>query len=74
VEIFEKVVDQYPNTESEIGALSNMGICYEELSRFQDAIKVYEKVMQKYEDGLGVSYEAFKFAQMHKDYIVANRL
>jgi len=72
--IFEMIVESYPNTEAEIGAYSNMGICYEALSRWQDAIDAYDSVIERYEQGAAVSDEAFNFARMHKDYIEANRL
>jgi len=74
VSIFGNIVTNYPNTEAEIGALSNMGICYEALSRWQDAIGSYENVIRRYEEGAAVSDEALNFAIMHRDYIVANRL
>jgi len=74
VSIFGSIVSNYPNTEAEIGALSNMGICYEALSRWQDAIGAYENVIRRYEEGAAVSDEALNFAIMHRDYIVANRL
>jgi len=74
VAIFEQIVKVYPNTEAEIGAFSNMGISYEALGRWQDAINAYDRVIQRYEEGAAVSDEAFNFARMHKDYIVANRL
>jgi len=74
VSIFEGIGEKYPDTESGIGAFSNMGICYEALGRWQDAIEAYDKVMMIYEEGGEVSDEAFNFARMHKDYIIANRL
>ncbi len=74
VSIFEQIVSNYSNTESEIGALSNMGICYEALSSWKEAIDAYETVIKRYEEGAVVSDEAFTFAKMHRDYIVANRL
>ncbi|MFC1512024.1 tetratricopeptide repeat protein [Candidatus Latescibacterota bacterium] len=73
-EIFQRIVEQYPDTESEIGAWSNMGICYEALSRWQDAISAYDQVINKFEEGADVSQDAFTFARMHRDYIVANRM
>jgi len=73
-EIFKVIVANYPDTEAEIGAYSNLGVCFEALDRWQDAIDAYDKVIQKYEEGADVNEEAFKFARMHKDYIVANRL
>ena len=68
------VIGNYPDTESEIGALSNAGICYEALGRWLEAIDMYDKVIMKYEEGEDVSDEAFTFATMHKAYIEANRL
>jgi len=73
-EMFQAIVDKYPNTESEIGAYSNMGICFEAMSRWRDAIEAYDKIIMKWEEGAEVSDEAATFARMHKDYIVANML
>ena len=72
--LFLDVVTKYPNTESEIGAWSNMGICYESMSQWQEAIDAYQNVIDKFESGADVSQDAFTFARMHKDYIVANRM
>ncbi|MCE5252354.1 tetratricopeptide repeat protein [bacterium] len=72
-EIFNNVVTQYPYTESEIGAYSNMGICYEAIGEWQKAADAYDQVMKRYEEGAAVGQEAYTFARMHKDYIVANR-
>ena len=72
--IFNNVVEKYPYTESEIGAYSNMGICYEALTEWQNASDAYDQVMKRYEEGAMVGIEAYNFARMHKDYIKANRL
>ncbi len=74
LEIFKKISGEYPETESGIGAFSNMGICFEALGRWQNAIEAYDNVMLIYEEGGNVSDEAFNFASMHKNYIIANRL
>ncbi|MFA6471457.1 MAG: M56 family metallopeptidase, partial [Candidatus Latescibacterota bacterium] len=71
---FEAVVSKYPGTESETGALSNMGIAYEELGEWQKAADAFDKVMKKFESSGTVSQEAFIFAKAHKDYIVANKV
>jgi outer membrane assembly lipoprotein YfiO len=71
---FEIVVTKYPGTESETGALSNMGIAYEELGEWQKAANAFDKVMKKFEASGSVSQDAFTFAKAHKDYIVANKL
>ena len=72
-EIFNTVVTKYPNTESEIGAYSNAGICYEALGDWKKAAEAYDQVMKRYEEGATVGLEAYNFARLHKDYIVANR-
>ena len=72
-EIFNSVVTQFPNTESEIGAYSNMGICFEALGEWQKAADAYDQVMKRYEEGATVGLEAYNFARLHKDYIIANR-
>lgn len=71
---FRKIVDNYPGTESETGAYANMGFAYEELGEYQKAVDAYNFVMKKLEQGGAVSQEAFTFARMHRDYIVANKL
>jgi TolA-binding protein/Tfp pilus assembly protein PilF len=73
-DIFKNIYEKYPETESEIGALSNAGICYEALNLWFDAIDVYDMVMLKYEEGADVSLEAYNFSRLHKAYIEANRL
>jgi hypothetical protein len=50
-----------------------MGICYEALGEWQKAADAYDQVMKRYEEGAAVGQEAYTFARMHKDYIVANR-
>lgn len=72
-EIFDYVAKNYPYTESEIGAYSNLGICYEELEQWQKAVEAYDMVIRRYEEGEDVGIEAFNFANAHKNYIVANK-
>jgi tol-pal system protein YbgF len=74
VEGFRAVVKNYPGTESETGSYANMGFALEELGQFKEAVEAYDPVMKKYEQGAGVSRDAFTFARMHRDYIVANKL
>ena len=73
-EMFKTVYEQYPGTESEIGALTNAGICYEALNMWLEAIEVYDRVLLMYEEGEGVTLDAFNFARIHRAYIEANRL
>jgi len=73
-EIFDRVATEYPYTESEIGAYSNMGMCYEALELWQKAVEAYDMVIQRYEEGMEVGIDAFNFANSHKNYIVADKL
>lgn len=74
IKIFDNIVKSYPGTESEVGAYSNMGICNEALGKWENAVKNYEQIIKIYEAGGSVSMEALNFANMHKNYIIANRL
>ena len=68
---FAEIARDYPGTESEIGALSNMGVCYESLGQWKDAVQVYDQVLERLADEQA---EAHRFARMHKEWIEANRL
>ena len=73
VHSFQEVIDRYPGTESEIGALSNMGVCLEGLRRWKDAVEVYDRVIEMYEEKRATK-EAFQFVKAHRDWIVTTRL
>lgn len=71
--MFQEVLDRYPHTESAVGALSNMGVCWENLGRWRDAVQVYDRVIALYEQKRA-SREALQFAKSHRDWIVTTRL
>ncbi len=71
--LFTALMEKYPGTEVEVGALSNLGICYEFLRRWQEAVQAYDKVIALYEQEKA-SQEAFQFAKGHRDWIVTSRL
>ncbi|MBT6149370.1 MAG: tetratricopeptide repeat protein, partial [Gemmatimonadetes bacterium] len=73
IEIFRQVRDAYPGTESEIGAISNMGVCLESIGRWQEAVDLYDEVIVLYEKERATR-EAFQFARAHRDWIVSTRL
>jgi len=73
VESFRGISEQYPGTESELGALSNMGVCLEGLRQWHDAVAVYNQVIEMYEDKRA-SKEVYQFAKAHKEWIVTTRL
>ena len=73
VSSFEVISARFPGTESELGALSNMGVCLEGLNRWRDAVAVYDRVIAMYEDKRATR-EVFQFVKAHKDWIVTTRL
>ena len=70
---FEEISARYPGTESELGALSNMGVCLEELGQWREAVAVYDRVIEMYNEQRA-SKEVFQFVKSHKDWIVTTRL
>ena len=73
IEVFKEVMERYPETESALGSLSNLGVCLEGLNKWQDAVEVYDQIIGLYEDKRA-SREAFQFAKSHRDWIVSTRL
>ena len=71
---FAGIVETYPGTESEIGALSNMGVCYESLEEWDKAVEAYERVMSRFDGEGAEQVEAYRFARMHKEWIETTRL
>jgi len=71
---FTEIAQKYPKTESAIGALSNMGVCYESLGEWKKAVEVYDQVLGRFSEEEGKREEAYRFAQMHKDWIVSSHL
>ena len=69
----QEVLTAYQETESGIGALNNMGIAYESLNKWKEAVAVYDQVIARSKSE-AVSPEAYRFAQQHRDWIVAYRL
>ncbi len=71
---FARIVERYPGTESEIGALSNMGVCYESLNEWKKAVEIYDRVLSRFSGEEAELAEAYRFARMHKAWIETNRL
>ena len=73
VPLFIALTEKYPGTEVEIGALSNLGTCYEFLRQWKKAVQTYDKVIALFEDDKA-SEDAYRFAKGHRDWIVNSRL
>ena len=71
---FTEITQKYPGTESEIGALSNMGVCYESLGEWRKAVGVYDQVLNNFDGPDAEQQEAYRFARMHKEWIETARL
>ena len=71
---FMKIAEKFPGTESEIGALSNMGVSYESLGEWKEAVGVYDRVLERFAGEDAEGYEAYRFAKMHKEWIEESRL
>lgn len=67
------IMEKYPDTEVEVGALSNLGVCYEFQNQWKDAVRTYDRVISLFEEEKA-SQEAFQFAKGHRDWIVTSRL
>ncbi len=74
IEGFERIARDFKGTESEIGALSNMGVCYESLGEWKKAVATYEEVMSRFSGDEAERDEAYRFARMHKEWIESSRL
>ena len=73
VPLFVSLIERFPDTEVEVGALTNLGVCFEFLSQWKEAVLTYERVISLFEDEKA-SQEAYKFAKGHRDWIVTSRL
>lgn len=73
IPLFKTVVEAYPGTEVEIGALSNLGICYEVLHKWKEAVQAYDQVIGFFQENKA-SEDAYRFAKTHRDWIATSRL
>lgn len=73
IRVFTEMQERFPNTESALGALSNMGVCLEGLNKWREAVEVYDRVIQLHAEKRATT-DAFQFAKAHRDWIVTTRL
>lgn len=69
----KQIVDKYPGTYTELAAYSNLGLAYEILRVWREAVENYQKVLDKGGDKPEHA-DVVSFAKMHRDWIVENRL
>ena len=70
---FEKIVEKYPGTYTELAAYCNLGLSYEIMRRWSEAAENYRKILEKGKDSPENS-DVVSFAKQHHDWIVENRL
>ncbi len=68
IEAFEQIIEEYPGTDVVVGSWANIGASYEQLSRWSDALEVYDKVIELYADD-PEHRDAVAFATEHKTWI-----
>ena len=73
VPLFVSLKERFPDTEVEVGALSNLGVCFEFLRQWKEAVQTYDRVISLFAEERA-SQEAYQFAKGHRDWIVTSRL
>ena len=68
IEAFERIIEQYPDTDVVVGSWANIGASYEQLSRWGEALKIYNTVIELYGDK-PEHRDAVAFAAEHKTWI-----
>jgi len=70
---FEKIIEKYPGTHTELAAYCNLGLAYEIMRQWPEAAENYQKILEKGKDS-PENADAVRFAKLHRDWIVENRL
>jgi TolA-binding protein len=68
IEAFQLIIEEYPGTDVVVGSWANMGASYEQLSRWDDALEIYNNVIDTYSDS-PEHQAAVAFATEHKEWI-----
>jgi len=68
IEAFQKIVEQYPGSDVVVGAWANIGASYEQLSRWDEALEAYNRIIESYGDN-PQNQDAVAFAKEHKEWI-----
>jgi tetratricopeptide (TPR) repeat protein len=70
---FKRLVEKYPGTYTEMAAYCNLGMAYENLRQWSQAVEYYEKALEQAGDN-PEHYDVVGFSRQHRDWIVENRL
>jgi tetratricopeptide (TPR) repeat protein len=58
IHIFQKLVDEFPESDLADDALYNIGLCYFEMNQLQKSIEVLEEMIEKYPDATITALES----------------
>jgi tetratricopeptide (TPR) repeat protein len=68
IEAFQGIIEEYPGSDVVVGAWANIGASYEQLSRWDDALEIYNKLIVLYGDS-PQHQDAVAFAMEHREWI-----
>jgi tetratricopeptide (TPR) repeat protein len=70
---FREIIEKYPDTYTQLAAYCNLGLTYEILRKWPEAVEHYDQTLSKGRDDIENS-DVVNFARLHRDWIVENRL
>jgi len=73
VRALTKVIEDYPGTLSEVAAWCNLGVAYERLRMWREAVAAYDSALARAGRDPELS-DAASFAGAHRDWVLRNRL
>ena len=70
---FKEIINNYPDTYTQLAAYCNLGLTYEILRQWPQAVENYDQTLTRGQDDIENS-DVVNFARLHRDWIVENRL
>ena len=70
---FKEIIEKYPDTYTQLAAYCNLGLTYEILRQWPEAVENYDQTLTRGQDDIENS-DVVNFARLHRDWIVENRL
>ena len=70
---FKEIINKYPDTYTQLAAYCNLGLTYEILRQWPQAVENYDQTLTRGQDDIENS-DVVNFARLHRDWIVENRL
>ena len=70
---FKEIIKKYPETYTQLAAYCNLGLTYEILRQWPEAVENYDNTLKMGSNDIENS-DVVNFARLHRDWIVENRL